>query len=70
MRGYAKRGRFIPQELYVELKRVKKCEFCGLKAKRLEIHHKVPVSEGGLNERSNLVAICKECHIKEHEEDG
>ena len=68
-RSYARRGRYIPQSVYVEMKRIKKCEFCGSKNEGapLEIHHKKSVCEGGSNERSNLVALCRVCHEKEHE---
>ena len=27
-----------------------------------EIHHKLPLSQGGTHDRSNLMALCKECH--------
>mgnify|MGYP003650262834 FL=1 len=34
-----------------------------------EIDHQIPLSEGGSNETSNLVAICPSCHaIKSREE--
>ncbi|WP_204365619.1 HNH endonuclease [Natronococcus jeotgali] len=31
---------------------------------RLEVHHIVPLSAGGSNERSNLITLCKNCHTK------
>lgn len=41
------------------------CERC-LKAGRTvpaeEVHHIVPVAEGGGHEESNLMALCKSCH--------
>lgn len=33
-----------------------------------EVHHIVPVSEGGGDEQTNLVTLCKECHLKRHQE--
>ncbi len=35
-----------------------------------EVHHKVPLSEGGTHEESNLVSLCKECHARIHAERG
>lgn len=64
-RNYARKGRYIPQKLYKELKSVRKCEKCKKKFKKqLEIHHKVPVGAGGTNERSNLMVVCTKCHKK------
>ena len=30
-----------------------------------EIHHKLPLSEGGTHNRSNLIALCKSCHSQD-----
>jgi len=62
VRTYSEKNRFIPTGIYHELKLKKKCDHCKKKAEGLKIHHKVPVSKGGLNERSNLMVVCKECH--------
>lgn len=35
-----------------------------------EIHHKLPLSEGGTHDRSNLIALCKLCHSTIHAERG
>lgn len=41
------------------------CELCG--ADTEEVHHKKPLSKGGsLNDRSNLMALCRNCHLKLH----
>jgi len=34
----------------------------------LEIHHLVPVSEGGSNDPTNLLALCPTCHALHHSE--
>ena len=35
-----------------------------------EIDHIIPVCEGGTNDRTNLVSLCKNCHGKKTTEDG
>lgn len=62
---YANQGRLIPQDLYVKLKRKRKCKQCGkIQKKPLEIHHIVPIAHGGQNKENNLKAVCKQCHKK------
>ena len=41
-----------------------KCQYCGLAAPDavLEVDHVVPVSKGGGNEASNLIAACYDCN--------
>lgn len=38
-----------------------KCQVCGNR-QNLEIHHKIPLSLGGSNEKENLEVLCKNCH--------
>ena len=38
-----------------------KCTKCG-KKDMLEVHHIIPVSEGGTNEKTNLQTLCVQCH--------
>jgi len=33
---------------------------------KLNVHHIVPVSEGGGDEPSNLVTLCVNCHLRRH----
>lgn len=35
-----------------------------------EVHHILPVSQGGTHDRSNLMSLCKSCHNKIHLEIG
>lgn len=35
-----------------------------------EIHHKLPLAEGGTHDRSNLIALCKSCHSQKHAKRG
>ena len=49
------------------------CEQCvaqGRYVKTEEIHHKLPLSQGGTHARENLIALCKSCHAKIHAENG
>lgn len=49
------------------------CELCfekGILVPVDEVHHKLPLSEGGTHEMSNLIALCKSCHAKIHAERG
>ena len=49
------------------------CERC-LKEGRLtpveEVHHIVPISQGGDHRESNLMSLCQSCHTKIHHELG
>lgn len=45
------------------------CEECFKDGKMVlaeEVHHILPVSRGGTNEVSNLMALCQSCHTKKH----
>ena len=42
-----------------------RCSKCG-KAGRIEVHHIIPISEGGTNDPENLACLCRECHINIH----
>ena len=49
------------------------CEVCyesGVLVKTEEVHHKIPLSEGGTHDKSNLIALCKSCHSRIHAERG
>lgn len=45
------------------------CERCLLEGKYVpveEVHHIIPLSEGGSNDESNLMSLCRSCHEKIH----
>lgn len=42
-----------------------KCVRCP-STKRLEVHHIVPLSRGGTNNKRNLITLCEKCHQKRH----
>jgi 5-methylcytosine-specific restriction endonuclease McrA len=48
--------------------RTKMCEKCGciLNKDEIEVHHVIPVKNGGDNSRINLKALCSECHLEEN----
>lgn len=49
------------------------CELC-FKEDRMklveEVHHKVPLSEGGTHDEDNLISLCQSCHARIHAKDG
>ena len=49
------------------------CEQClqeGRLVEAVHVHHKKPLAEGGTNETSNLIALCKPCHSRIHAKRG
>lgn len=34
---------------------------------QLHAHHIIPLSKGGSNAQSNLIALCADCHSQEHQ---
>lgn len=45
------------------------CEEClkqGIYKPAEEVHHIVPLNDGGTHTRSNLVSLCRSCHMKAH----
>lgn len=46
------------------------CEECfkaGIYKAAEEVHHILPLADGGTSERSNLISLCRSCHMKAHE---
>lgn len=49
------------------------CEICrqnGKMTKGEQVHHIKPIAEGGSNEWSNLMTLCRSCHSRLHAERG
>ncbi len=47
----------------------KRCLECGASAsdgRRLQVHHTLPVAQGGANDLGNLETLCDECHAGRH----
>lgn len=40
------------------------CRYCGATGVKLECDHKIPISKGGTNEKSNLLTACRDCNRK------
>jgi 5-methylcytosine-specific restriction endonuclease McrA len=64
LQSLIKKGRFIPNRIYCELKKQKICDFCHqtLEGEIPEIHHIIGIADGGTNERNNLMVVHKVCH--------
>lgn len=43
-----------------------KCQCCGKKNCRLEVHHLLPRSRGGSDKLANLITLCTDCHHLAH----
>lgn len=53
----------LKNELYFE-RADRRCEWCEEQIDQPEVHHITPRSEGGSNDRSNLIVLCPTCHRK------
>ena len=46
------------------------CERCKMARRRLDVHHKVHLAQGGSKyDPENLMVLCFRCHIEEHRHD-
>lgn len=45
------------------------CHICG-SIENLQLHHIIPLSNGGLNISTNILTLCGECHGKVHNNEG
>lgn len=58
---------------YIMLKSGGICEKCGAPAE--EVHHKIHLTRANINDLNvnlnpdNLVALCRDCHFRQHDED-
>lgn len=46
-----------------------KCKSSYSDDKMMQVHHIVPVSDGGTDEFTNLITVCRNCHKKIHNDD-
>lgn len=70
-RGYSRHWRSVRE---MKLRRSPLCERCqeeGLVTEATEVHHIVPISDGGAPYAfDNLMSLCHRCHMKIHAEKG
>jgi len=69
-RRYDRRWRKIRYEY---MKAHPLCERCLLEGRTVEareVHHIIPLADGGTHATENLMALCKSCHSKIHAEKG
>ena len=63
------RGELYQRENYKQAAKARdgyKCQCCGKKGCRLEVHHLLPRSRGGSNKLANLITLCSGCHHLAH----
>ena len=63
------RGELYQQENFKHAARDRdgcKCQCCGKKNCRLEVHHLLPRSRGGSGKLANLITLCSDCHHLAH----
>lgn len=66
--GYS-RGELYQQENFKQAARTRdgyKCQCCGKKNCRLEVHHLLPRNRGGSDKLANLITLCTDCHRLAH----
>lgn len=66
--GYAK-GELYQQGNFKQAAKARdgyKCQCCGKKNCRLEVHHLLPRSRGGSDKLANLITLCTDCHHLAH----
>lgn len=66
--GYQK-GELYQQENFKQAARARdnyRCQCCGKKDRRLEVHHLLPRSKGGSDKLANLITLCSDCHHLAH----
>ena len=65
---YAK-GELYQQENFKQVAKARdgyKCQCCGKRGCRLEVHHLIPRSRGGSDKLANLITLCADCHHLAH----
>lgn len=61
---FQKQKRIVDKKA-IEAARRSHCEYCG-RAWMIEVHHIKSRGSGGHDEASNLISLCKDCHMKVH----
>ena len=60
------------RKAYLNENNICECEKCGKRKSKssLDVHHIIPLGDGGINEFDNLIALCKRCHDEWHSVEG
>lgn len=55
---------------YIKMRDKLTCRLCKmfLESNVLQVHHIIPVSNGGTDDKKNLVLLCYHCHTKVHQQ--
>lgn len=55
---------------YIKKRDKNKCQRCKLNAgeAHLQVHHILPVANGGTDDKENLILLCSTCHTKVHQD--
>lgn len=59
---YGRQWKKIRSAFLSENPMCEKCKRNGKLVPAQEVHHILPISQGGTHERNNLMALCKSCH--------
>lgn len=56
---------------YIKNRDMNRCTICSYSQNmyKLQVHHIIPVKEGGSDDYNNLVLLCYECHKEVHQND-
>jgi len=69
-RGYDRRWKAIRKRYLIAYPLCFECMRTGVLEPATEVHHIVPLRDGGSSDYSNLMALCKSCHSKYTAKDG
>lgn len=75
-RGYKGSERYGSEWRKIRARYVRKhplCEKCLSEGRYVEVdevHHILPLADGGTHDESNLISLCKSCHERIHRERG
>ena len=59
-------GSWKNTQFYVLHRDNHKCQYCWATEVELQVHHKIQRKDGGTDKPSNLITLCKKCHVNHH----
>ena len=63
-RGYGRRWQAIRKRYLIAYPLCVECSKQGRPVEANEVHHIIPIRDGGSSDYSNLIPLCKSCHSK------